>query len=211
MAWCGVSESFGDGSAQVKLPTSRVTFFVRDVLPGFSREEFEAACMEAWKRWERVIGIKVDKHPNGKTDCTQIVTVANLGGPSGVLADQMLPYGTGVNLRMRVDSTERWIIADNPPAGRINLLGVLCHEDGHCLGLQHILPEGDRDLMNASYEPRIFEPQEDDISYGRKLYGPPGNGATPPVPPLGDSLGLEIIITQQNARYKATGTAKRIA
>lgn len=213
MQFCGVSEAFGAGAAQVKLPSNRVTFLVRDVLPGFSREDFEAACMEAWKRWARVIGITVDKHPNNKTDATQIVTVANLGGPLGVLADQMLPYGSGMNLRMRIDTSERWVIADNPPAGKINLTAVLCHENGHCLGMQHVPQTGDPDLMEPAYSPRIYVPQEGDISYGRKLYG--GPIAAPQPPPSPDNLPTEVPCSIEfsigAAKYRAKGNAKRVA
>jgi hypothetical protein len=212
MLLCGVSEAFGDGAAQVKLPSSRVTFIVRDTLPGISRGDLEAACMEAWQRWARVCGITVDKHPNNKTDATQIVTVDNLGGPSGVLADQMLPYGSGMNLRMRLDSNEEWAIDDTPAQGKINLLAVLAHENGHCLGMQHFAPEGTPDLLNAIYTPKVFQPQEDDIAYARKLYGPP-IVTTPPVPP-GDYPAVvpcSIEFTIGGAKYRAQGNAKRVA
>lgn len=207
MRFCGVSEAFGAGAAQVKLPSNRVTFIVRDVLPGLSREDQEAAHMESWRRWSRVIGITVDKHPNTKTDVTQIVTVVNLGGPLGVLADQMLPYGSGVNLRMRLDSSERWQVADNPSQGMINLLAVLTHENGHCLGMQHISADGSADLMNATYSPRIHSPQADDISYGRKLYGPPIDGGSSPQVPV--QKPITVTVEQDGKRW--AGSLPRVA
>jgi hypothetical protein len=206
MGFCGVHEAFGDGAAQVKLPSNRVTFLVRDTLPGIARDDLEAACLEAWKRWERVIGITVDKHPNNKTDATQIVTVANLGGPGGVLADQALPYGAGVNLRMRLDANERWIISDDPPAGRINLLAVLCHEDGHCLGMQHIAANGTPDLLNPTYSPVIYQPQTDDISYGVKLYGKPLPQPNPTPP-----ASKPVIVTVEQDGRRWQGPIPRIA
>lgn len=211
MQFCGVSEAFGDGSGQVKLPTNRVTFAVVGSLPGIPAADLEAACMEAWQRWARVIGITVDKHPNPKTDTTQIVTVAHLGGPSGVLADQQLPFGRGANLRMRIDSSEKWTISDNPGQGMINLLAVLTHENGHCLGLHHISAEGDADLMNPTYSPTIFLPQEDDVSYGRKLYGPPLAPAVPPPSNLPTSLPCSFEVTFGGAKYRGAGSAKRVA
>ena len=211
MLLCGVSEAFGDGAAQVKLPSNRVTFLVRDTLPGISREDLEAACMEAWQRWARVCGIVVDKHPNGKTDATQIVTVANLGSPSGVLADQQLPYGAAMNLRMRLDSNEAWVIDDTPPADKINLLAVLTHEDGHCLGMQHTPIQGAAGLMDPTYSPKIYVPQEDDISYGRKLYGQPIAPSVPPPANLPTEVPCSVEFTLAGGLYRAKGTAKRVA
>jgi hypothetical protein len=211
MHFCGVSEAFGTGVAQVKLPTNRITFRVDSILPGLTRDDQEAAHLESWKRWARVIGITVDKHANPKTDPTQFIIAANLGGPSGVLADQELPFGQGANLRMRVDASERWVIADNPGPNQINLLAVLCHENGHCLGMQHIAAEGDADLMNATYSPRIYMPQEDDISYGVKLYGKPV--VIEPPPPGGLPAEIDAVWEGvfMGATYRAKGKAKRVA
>jgi hypothetical protein len=210
MYFCACTEAFGDGSQQVKLPSNQVTFRVDGDLPGISRSDFEAACMEAWKRWERVIGVRVDKHPNPKTAPTQYVIPSKMDGPSGVLADQMLPYGGGLDLRMRVDLNERWHIGDEPPVGKMNLIAVLCHEDGHALGFQHIMPEGDADLMNATYSPKIFVPQEDDISYGRKLYGPPLGG-----PPVGKPVNMtgKLTLEQDGKRWEVDADLlfKRVA
>lgn len=208
---CGVSEAFGEGAAQVKLPSNRITFSVRGTLPGITSADLDDACLEAWKRWERVIGVRVDKNPNPKTDATQIVTVANMGGPSGVLADQQLPYGSGMNLLMRLDSSERWTISDAPGPGQINLLAVLVHEDGHCLGMQHINADGDPDLMNPTYSPSIFRPQEDDIVYGRKLYGGPIVVEPAPEPGLPKEIAATWEARIGTAVYRANGIAKRVA
>jgi hypothetical protein len=212
MNFCACTEAFGDGSQQVKLPSGLITFRVDGQLPGLSKADFEAACMEAWRRWERVIGIKVDKHANPKTDPTQYVLTAQMDGGSGVLADQELPYGRGTNLRMRVDHSERWTVNDAPGQGLINLIAVLAHEDGHCLGMQHISPEGDADLMNPTYSPKIYLPQEDDISYGRKLYGPPVV-VSPPANPTNapSTCAVRIEFDAHGGTYRATGTAKRVA
>jgi hypothetical protein len=205
MHFCGVAESFGSGSAQLRLASNRVTFRVDSDLPGFSRVEFEDACMEAWKRWSRVIGVTADKHSNPKTDPTQYVVVMMLDGAGGVLADQVLPYGQPP-YRMRVDSVGPWVIADNPPPGKINLLAVLCHEDGHCLGMQHIDAKGTPDLMNPTYNARIIEPQEDDISYGRKLYGPPQATSPPSTPGV-----LPVVVTVEQGGKRWSGQIPRVA
>lgn len=167
--------------------------------------------MEAWRRWQRVIGITVDRHTNPKTDPTQFVVTAQMDGASGVLADQMLPFGQTSMLRMRIDRSERWTVSDNPGPGLINLLAVLCHEDGHCLGMQHIPAEGDADLMNAVYSPRIYLPQEDDISYGRKLYGPPISVSPEPPGEVPATLPVEISFQAHGGTYRAKGNAKRVA
>ncbi len=168
--------------------------------------------MEAWQRWQRVVGIRVDKHANPKTDPTQFVITTKLDGSSGVLADQELPYGRGAMLRMRVDASERWTISDNPGQGMLNLLAVLCHEDGHCLGMQHIPVDRTPDLMNPMYRRELYLPQPDDISYGVKLYGPPVV-ETPPAAPgeYPAEIPAEISFTIGPAKYAARGNAKRIA
>lgn len=210
MYFCACTEAFGDGSQQVKLPSNLVTFRVDGALPGITVPQLEDACLQAWQRWAAVIGIKVDKHPNPKTDPTQYVVPAQMDGSSGVLADQELPYRGG-NLRMRLDFSERWHIGDDPPAGKINLLAVLCHEDGHCLGFQHIQPEGDPDLMNPVYDRKIFVPQDDDISYGRKLYGPPLTA--PGVPAKAVAYRSTVEIEQDGKRWRGdvSGVLARVA
>ena len=210
MAFCGATASFGDGTAQVKLPTSLISFRVDGDLPGITRADFEAACFEAWRRWARVIGITVDKHANTKTDPTQIVVTTRLDRAGGVLADQQLPYGNGMGLLMRIDTSENWGIDDTPAQGVMNLLAVLCHEDGHCLGMQHIDAEGDADLMNPIYSPKIYLPQEDDISYGRKLYGPAKAQPTPPTSP-GTAMVDNLRVTIDGVTYEAKGPMRRVA
>lgn len=209
-SFCAVRQTFGLGNQQVKLPTNIITFRVDSDLPGFTRTALEDACYEAWQRWVRVIGIKVDKHLNTKTTPTQIVTTTRMDGASGVLADQQLPYGSGVGLQMRIDSSERYIAADNPPNGMLNLIAVLCHEDGHCLGLQHIDAGGTPDLMNHTYRNGIFVPQPDDISYGRKLYGVP-IAATPTTPGPPTVVGKPVNITVEQDGHKWAGTIQRVA
>jgi hypothetical protein len=66
--------------------------------------------------------------------------------------------------------------------------------------------------LNAIYTPKVFQPQEDDIAYARKLYGPP-IVTTPPVPP-GDYPAVvpcSIEFTIGGAKYRAQGNAKRVA
>jgi hypothetical protein len=209
--FCGVTALFGDGTAQVKLPSSLVTFRVDSDLPGISRADFEAACMVAWRRWAKVIKITVDKHANPKTTPTQIVNGVRLDRRGGVLAQQELPFGSGIGLNMQVDTLEPWSLEDEPQQA-MSLPGVLCHEDGHCLGMQHIEPEGDPDLMNAIYRNGIFQPQPDDVVYGRKLYG--GPLATPDVPNTPSTPSgavIEVNFTVDGIKYRAAGTAKRVA
>jgi hypothetical protein len=209
---CGVPEAFGTGAAQVKLPSPLVTFRVDAAPPGITIAQLQDVLMYAWKGWQDVIGIRVDLHTNTKTDPTQFVIVAQMDGRSGVLADQELPYKPAL-LRMRLDPSERWSLADKPEGDKISLPTVLRHENGHCLGMQHISADGDKDLMNPTYDPLIYLPQEDDISYGRKLYGGPIPIPAPPSPP-GQApaiLPVSVEITAYGGTYRAKGNAKRIA
>jgi hypothetical protein len=84
-------------------------------------------------------------------------------------------------LRMRIDTAEAWVISDNPPNNRVDLLRVLIHELGHGLGIPHI---GTGNLMAPIYSSRISRPQSGDISEGVSRYGLANpNPPQPPLPP----------------------------
>jgi hypothetical protein len=52
-----------------------------------------------------------------------------------------------------------------------------------------------------------------EAAYAAKLYGlPKAQTPSTPAPPIGDSVGVDLIITAANgAKYQAKGTAKRVA
>lgn len=209
--FCGVTAMLGDGiSGTPKLPTNRPTWRVENDLPGFSRTSFEDAIVEALHRWELVCDLVFDKHVNPKTNPTEIITVVRLDGPSGVLADQMLPYGNGP-FRMRIDSGERqWFLGDNPPPGAISLTTVLAHEFGHLIGLSHFPPGGQVDLMEPTYNPRVTRPQAAEALFAAKLYGQPKADEVPSDGPVAGRPWTVRIDDKAGNAFEATGVFRKV-
>lgn len=210
MHFCGNPEQFGEGAVTYRLPTNRPTFCLRATLPGIGSAALLAACMDAFARWTEVCDVTFTETQDQNAAQFLIVDHA-FDGPSGILADCMLPSPGLRQQRMRLDRNENWVIATNPPQNRIELRAVLCHEMGHGIGMMHLPVGPPPDLMEPSYRPTIIGPQATEAAMMAKLYGPPKTTPIDPNAPPGESLGVEIIIRQAQATYKATGTAKRIA
>lgn len=206
---CRNPEMLGDGSLQVRLPSNLVLVQVRDELPGISRKELIDRCLEAWSLWQSKIGITValweeNLHGGQGTPPTQIVTVTNFGdGASGVLADQQLPYGNGTNLVMRID-------APSVKLSRHDFVTMLCHEDGHCLGMSHSSPsDGASDLMDPVLQSSITGPQAGDVTVARKMgYGLPGQNQPAP---SGASAGMAYWAFEKDGqRWEAKGIPRLV-
>lgn len=137
-----------------------------------------------------------------------------LDGKSGVLADCEIPVGNvsaNTSLRMRLDDSENWVLADNPAAGTIDLYRVVLHELLHGHGLGHKPASIQAPALIAPvYSPLLKHLQKADKDELVRRYGTPQQPPLPPeVPPIGDSVGVEVIIKTAQATYKAAGTAKR--
>lgn len=137
-----------------------------------------------------------------------------LDGPNGVLAQMGIPMNPRPDTQLigEFDDSESWGIYENPPNGRIDFYRVFLHEFEHALGLGH-KPASIREpaLIAPIYSPVIRNLQPADKAELVRRYGQPqATAPATPVPPLGDSLGLEILITAASGqKYKATGNAKR--
>lgn len=209
---CGCSEMFGDGrSALSKLPTNRPTFRFDGRLPGFTQLAVEDFIMEAFNGrggWSEVCDLKLDKHPNTKTNPTNIVIDANLGR-SGVLADQQLPV-SNPPLQMRINNIIAWVVAQNPPAGQVDLLRTLRHELGHFIGLSHFPVGGPKELMEPSIsEIRAVQPTE--AALVAKIYGEPQQIPVPPGTNAPDQIVIEsMVLRKDGKRYTSKGFANYI-
>lgn len=217
MEFCGIREQFGDGSRTYKLANQRPLFYVKDAPPGMTRGSLIADCLEAFGRWSAVCDL-IFAPTNDPNAAQFVIYTHQFDGPSGILADCELPAPNIRQQQMRIDPTERW-------GTQIDLVRVLCHEIGHGIGLQHFdqnVPPPE--LMNPVYSQTIEGPQAGEIAYVQKLYGLPQTPQTPtPVPPIGDSVDLHVILqktaagygvnvdfTMPDGRWQAQGNAHRI-
>ena len=142
-------------------------------LPGVTRDAFRSCFRAACDMWENECGLWFDE-----VDSKENFTITSMSQqPGGVLADCTLPYQFPV--MMRVDASEPWSIASNPPPNRVDLLVVLAHELGHGIGLDH----GGDSLMRPTYDPRM-NIGDWERRLVREAYGPPRKrpGPQPPKP-----------------------------
>lgn len=152
--------------------------FTGPLLQPFSDIELKGCFEEAWRRWSSVCNLTAEYVSNAAT-AHVVIGFGAIDGPSKVLAYSELADGTERTKRQTYDSSERFTIADNPPADRIDLIRVATHEIGHVIGIPHI---GTGNLMAPTYSQQIRGPQTGDVAEAMARYGP-AVPVTPPQPP----------------------------
>jgi hypothetical protein len=206
VSFCLQRGQFGAGAVTYKLADQRPLFYVRDTPPQFTRRQWIEACSEAFGRWSEVCDV-IFQPTDDERLAQFVIFTHHFDGPLGILADCELPAPRLTQQALRIDPTEKLQISDTPDPGYLSALAILGHEMGHGLGLQHFPVGPPAEWMEPSLS-SISRPQATEAAYVAKLYGPAKRKTPPtPVPPLGDSLGVEMIITQGNRRFKATGKA----
>jgi hypothetical protein len=181
--WCGTPDALG-AEAVCRWPQHDVTWNIAGALPGVSDGDFRAAIEWAAGQWNTVCGIRLAYGANART-VNVLLTVAHLGGPGDVLADQEMPCGArpSSRLRGRYDQSELWHAGELPvPRGFVPLRLTGLHELGHALGLPHHAPGSVPAVMDPSLNTALVGLQEWDISQAQVRYGKPATPGPGPTP-----------------------------
>lgn len=174
---CGVPDHVGN--VECEWPFEDVLVYASGMLGGVNLAD---AVEQAIGGWNNVCGIRLALAANPKS-AHIVVGQGAIDGPNGTLAFSELPCGFTPaqwrQLQQKYDTGEMWVIADNPPGGKIDAVRVVCHEIGHAIGIQHIAMGN---LMAPTYSASIRWPREGDITQARARYGKPVLVVPPPAP-----------------------------
>jgi hypothetical protein len=194
--FCAYPDKMAIGGVNCRWNKRLITYGFKGVLPGVTQEDMRRAMQIAFDRWSAVCNLRAQHAGIGAQTADIIVETGRIDGASGTLAWSELPCsGTDRTLRQKYDNGEPWVLADDVPQYRIDLIRVMCHELGHAIGIEHI---GSGNLMAPTYSTRINGPQAGDIREAVARYGPPT--ATPPPkpdvptdpPPAEESIWVQI-------------------
>lgn len=166
-----------------KWPMVSVTWSVTGSVGTFSQQDYLAAVNEAFKYWTDICGLKTTYSANSRT-ANIVMASGRIDRPGGTLAWSELPCGASptTQLKQMYDTSESWVIAEDPAPNQIDFVRVAAHEIGHAIGLPHI---ANGNLLAPMYNPRVRRPQAGDIQEAVSRYGPSTSTPLPPVPPPG--------------------------
>lgn len=164
----------------------------------------------AWKQWELVCAIRVMRTEDIQAASVRY-THQRIDGRSGTLAWAQLPCGRDRQLESRIDASETWHLdpETRPRRGFTHLGAVMCHENGHLLGLEHDTTPA-RSLLDPMYGPDVLTPQAWDIKQAQHRYGPPIEVPKPapvdpkPESPAGGSFEFDLARDIPAGKYQLT-------
>lgn len=177
--------------AEQRLPSWRkkgLTYYIKSRVKGMQASEFDAVIAGAWNSWDKLCGVSISR-TNTSRNADIIVDTgsgrgSNFDGPGRTLAWAYIPQGDDVQLLMRFDLDETWIV--DPRMRGILLFNVAAHEFGHSLGLTHSKKKGA--LMAPTYNSAVAVPQQDDdiprivARYGAEVAPRPEDPPVVPTP-----------------------------
>lgn len=169
--FCGRPEFEELGEGLPRWGKKILTYGFANLLPNITKEDTIRAFQLAWDRWATVCDLRASHVKSAGDAIDLLISFGRIDGPSSTLAYSQLPgNGTVHQLLQKYDSAESWVIANNAATIYISLPAVAGHEIGHAIGINHLSPGN---LMAATHNPAIYEPQPGDITEGIRRYGPP--------------------------------------
>lgn len=166
---CGSRGEMRRGGGLVRWAKKDLSLRVSEVLPGYSRTDYESIVLAAARSWSEVCDVRFSMVTSGGDI---VISHKRIDGAGRTLAYAYFPNGGQLPLVM--DSSERWKYD-------VDTQCVLAHELGHNLGIDHD-PDG-QGLMAPFYDPRRKKPMPGyDVRQAQSRYGTP-TIATPPVTP----------------------------
>lgn len=152
-------------------------------------ENFAKTCKEAYDKISAVCGLTFEPSPT-QASADIVIYTRKIDGPGGVLAEHELPPGNDQQIRGWIDKSDNYTNSI-PPGSKILFPAVFLHESCHGCGLPHTkVPNS---LMNAFYDPDIYNLTAWEIEQFKSLYGEPIVGPSEPdtpEPPLGGGVAV---------------------
>lgn len=193
---CGVTENIGGGWRMGKWPEPNLRYCIRDQHPLMSKDTWEAEIAWALEQWSKAFELNFERTDDPRPGRAHfLISVGNLGGPGGVLAQAtLIPPGVIRNddfqSVLTADSLDKFTGRDRAAVAMQVVIGeVFCHEVGHSLGLVHD-ESTEVALMDPVYNSRISGLQPRDVmlatanGYIRRKAMPPSEPT--PVPPTAE-------------------------
>ena len=181
---CGFDDSslpMGDGVC--KWPIDKLRWSYNKPIPTLPENDFKDAVVTASGFISEVCGLEFEYTSNPRT--ANIILDIFRGSPGGELAHAYLPCGpvnANTQLQLNFDTADAWVIAQNPPPNKIDLVRVALHELMHNCGIPHL--SGGVAIMNPTYNAAIWKPQTLDIAELVRRYGMPKRRPEPTPTPV---------------------------
>lgn len=208
LRFCGLRDNFTTGEQTCAWPHKKITWNITGQLPSMSAADQKEAYALAWSFWAAVCGVQPEYVSQPNT-ANVLMGAGKIDQPGGTLAWSELPCGASASsqLKQLYGTEEPYGVFDvgEQAHGRIDLVRVACHEEGHVLGLPHA--SGGGQLLSPTYNAAIRKPQSWDIAEVVKRYGPPV-AVPPPIPtpvPPGAYNAYDADVAVMKALAAATG------
>lgn len=197
--FCGTVRAHAALGVEAMWKKRELSYYVSGSLPSVTPQLFIETVEKGCAQWAAVTPLTFrPAGPGSRPDL--VITAGKIDGPGGVLAWSELPDGSDRQLTQKYDASERYVVAEHPAQGQVDLLAVVTHELGHALGLDHA-SQNSGDLMAPTYVPGRRAPKQGDVKRIQDLYGPP----TTPRP--GPSEGYWTVVLKVDKKTGATTIA----